>query len=72
MYKQFYEKINRTTLVIQAYPNINTYTRKVNQEIHGKAVFHKDTAVMRLYVLIEAALNAEYLNMRYSVYSVQY
>jgi len=60
-------------MVIPAYANISTYARKVNQEIHGKAAFHKDTAVIRrLYVLIEAALNAEYLNMRYSVYSVQY
>jgi hypothetical protein len=70
---KFFEKINRATMVIQANANISTYTRKVNQEIQGKTVCYKETAVIRrLYVLIQAALNAEYLIMRYSLYSVQY
>jgi hypothetical protein len=51
--------------------NISTYARRVNQEIHRKRVCHKDTAVLRkLYALITAAVNAECLDLKYRLYSL--
>ena len=39
-------------MVIQANANISTYTSKVNQNIQGKTVSHKNiAAIRRLYVL---------------------
>ena len=74
MKKKLCEKINNTTVEIQANGSIGTYARKVNKEIHRKTVCHKDTAVLRnlFCILIKAALSADCLNLRYSLYSVQY